>query len=278
MMRGTRRLAVALAASALVAAGGVTAGLVANAQTVAGTCKAPGADASCNVTETIASPSSILVSVSVTPAEQYPTYRYLMQCTLNGQTTTTSGNGAALTPYTQEIPLPFTVPDICTISVTALMPSAKPTNELTLTVEYTTGTPGNGPPPPGSEHVIKGFGGKCLDDRGNSSANRAAVIIWTCNTADPAQAWTYRGGELQHNGKCANDQGGGGSGSKVILWTCTRSANERWFHAGGNGEFILSGTTHGFLCLTDPGYSTRNGTQLIVSTCHNTSNQHWSLG
>ena len=31
------------------------------------------------------------------------------------------------------------------------------------------------------------------------------------------------------------------------------------------------------LCLDDPGYSTKNGTQLIVYTCNNGSNQHWSL-
>jgi hypothetical protein len=31
------------------------------------------------------------------------------------------------------------------------------------------------------------------------------------------------------------------------------------------------------VCLTDPGNSTKNGTQLTVGTCKNTANQHWSL-
>ena len=33
----------------------------------------------------------------------------------------------------------------------------------------------------------------------------------------------------------------------------------------------------GTLCLDDPAYSTKNGTQLTVYTCNNGANQHWSL-
>jgi hypothetical protein len=132
------------------------------------------------------------------------------------------------------------------------------------------------PPPTHHVSVIRGIGGKCLDDRGNSSRNRNPVIIWSCNSSDSAQGWTYSNGELVHNGKCANDQGGGGSGSKVILWTCNHSSNEVWFHSSTNGEFVLGSTTHGLICLDDPGSSRTNGTQLIVWKCHNTSNQHWS--
>jgi hypothetical protein len=277
MTRKTRRLAVALAASAVVAAGGITFGLVANAQTVAGTCRAPGADANCNVSETITDPSSILVMVSVLPARQYPTYNYTMQCSLGSATTITSGSGAALTPYTQSIPLPYTVPDSCSISVNAQIPTANPHNEISLTVEYTTGTPGYGPPPSGGPvHLIRGYGGKCLDDRGNSSANNAAVIIWSCHSSDAAQGFTYSGGELKHNGKCVNDQGNGGSGTHVILWNCNGAANERWFHSSSSGEYVLASGSHGLLCLDDPGYSRTNGTQLIVYKCGNTANQRWS--
>ena len=31
------------------------------------------------------------------------------------------------------------------------------------------------------------------------------------------------------------------------------------------------------LCLTDPKYAKKNGTQLILATCRNTANQHWSV-
>jgi alpha-galactosidase len=79
-----------------------------------------------------------------------------------------------------------------------------------------------------------------------------------------------------HDGKCANDQGNGGSGTKVILWTCTHGADETWSHTSGDGEFVLGSRSHGQLCLTDPGHSTTNRTQLVVSACHNTGNQHWT--
>jgi hypothetical protein len=75
---------------------------------------------------------------------------------------------------------------------------------------------------------------------------------------------------------CANDAGNGGSGTKVILWSCNGGSNETWTHTSSDGEFILKLASHGFLCLDDPGYSKSNGTQLIVYTCHNSGNQHWS--
>jgi hypothetical protein len=124
-------------------------------------------------------------------------------------------------------------------------------------------------------HSVKGFGGKCLDDKGNSSANRAVVVIWSCSGSDPAENWQYSNSEFQHNGKCLNDQGNGGSRSKVILWTCNGAANEKWSELA-NGEIRLQ--SHGnTLCLDDPGYSTKNGTQLIVYSCKDSANQKWSL-
>ena len=47
------------------------------------------------------------------------------------ENTTTTGNGAAQTPYTQQIPLPYTNPDSCTISVTAQIPTDNADNEIT---------------------------------------------------------------------------------------------------------------------------------------------------
>jgi Ricin-type beta-trefoil lectin domain-like len=43
-----------------------------------------------------------------------------------------------------------------------------------------------------------------------------------------------------------------------------------------DGEHVLK-AHGGTLCLDDPAYSARNGTQLIVYTCKNGANQHWSL-
>jgi non-reducing end alpha-L-arabinofuranosidase len=132
-------------------------------------------------------------------------------------------------------------------------------------------TPASGP-----THLIKGFGGMCVDDNGNSNGLRTKIQIWTCNSNDPAQLWEHSSnGELVHNGMCANDQGSGGSGSHVILWTCNGAANEIWTHLS-NGEFQLQ-ANGGKLCLNDPAYSTTDGTQLIVYACQGTVNELWSF-
>ena len=91
----------------------------------------------------------------------------------------------------------------------------------------------------------------------------------TCSGTSAAETWKF------HGGMCANARGAAVSGSKIILWPCTGSANEIWTHKS-NGEYVLK-AGHGKLCLDDPRSSTANGTQLIVYTCTNTPNQHWTL-
>jgi hypothetical protein len=137
---------------------------------------------------------------------------------------------------------------------------------VTLKYDPASASPSPSPTTPsGPVRVYRGFGGKCVDDAGNSSALRAKVAIWTCNSHDAAQ-------------KCLNDQRSGGNGSKVILYTCNGGANELWAHKS-NGEFVMK-ANGGQYCLDDPASSTHNGTQLIVWTCKNGTNQHWftSLG
>ena len=50
-----------------------------------------------------------------------------------------------------------------------------------------------------------------------------------------------------------------------------RRANEIWSRKA-SGEYVLKANG---LCLDDPAYSTRNGTQLIVYTCKDTASQRW---
>jgi hypothetical protein len=275
MMRRSRRLAVALAVSGLVAGGTFAATqLVAHAN-VAGTCTGFADGAFCSVDETITAPTSISVSVLASPA-QWGTFNYTLTCTLNGQSTTTSGSDALLSPPTATVSLalPYTNPDSCTIAVNGNLPNEQADNKLTLTVSYTTGssTTASSPVP-----LISGFSSRCLDDKGNSSAKGTELILWTCNSMDSAQGWTFSGGELKHNDMCANDPAYGGSGTRLVLWSCNGASNETWSHTGSDGEFVLSYSGHGFLCLDDPGYSTANRTQLIVYRCHNSGNQHWSV-
>ncbi len=124
-------------------------------------------------------------------------------------------------------------------------------------------------------HPVVGFDGKCMDDKGNSSANRAAIVIWSCSGSDQAENWKFSNGEFIHNNKCLNDQGNAGSGGHVILYSCNGGSNEKWSELA-NGELKLK-AHGGTLCVDDPRSSTKNGTQLIVYTCHDSANQQWKL-
>jgi hypothetical protein len=222
----------------------------------------------------------VTVGVTASP-NQSASVNWTASCTLSGQTTKTSGGMVSQTPVTDAIMLPFTNPDQCTVSATVTLPNSASGAHLSVAITYTTGSTASpsasassSAPAPASGHVVQGFAGKCIDDAANSSANRAKVQIWTCNTFDKAQLWTYKNGELIHNGVCANDQRSGGNGSKVILYTCNGGSNELWTHLS-NGEYVLK-ANGGKYCLDDPANSTRNGTQLIVYTCKNSANQRWS--
>ena len=321
-MRKSRRVAVAVAVSGLVAAGGITFGLIANANQLAFcdsagsgttaspiTCTLPGTTGD---NTTINNPSAMQAIVILNAGDgaktpdQYVAVTYSMFCTEGGNQATTTNATAPALPAQQAITTTASVtdtlvfnstltptPDTCTVSPLTATLEASTDGGKTFT-DVTSGsfelelayTPAASPsssssssssaPPTTHVSTISGYGGKCLDDRGNSSSNRAQVIIWSCNNSDSAQGWTYSGGELKHNNKCANVQGGGGSGSKLILWNCTGASNEKWFHSSSDGEYVSSETGHGLLCVDDPGYSRTNGKQLIVYTCHNSGNQHWS--
>ncbi len=307
-MRKSRRLVVPLAVTALVAAGGVGLGLalVANAQTEITSCTSTGTPISCTISDantgtTVSNPSSIQAVVTLesgdnasTP-DQYVQITYQVYCTLGGDQATTqqpTDDNYAITtgtPVTDTLTLGYTDPDSCEVlSLEAILEASSngtdftqtTTGSFTMELEWTPAASASATASSSTSSVnvplIKGYGSKCLDDKGNSSSDKTEVIIWSCNSGDSAQGWTYTNDELQHNGKCANDAGNGGSGTHVILWSCTGAANEKWFHSGSDGEFVLSLSSHGLLCLDDPGYSTANRTQLIVYSCHNGSNQHWS--
>jgi len=123
--------------------------------------------------------------------------------------------------------------------------------------------------------AVKGYAGMCADDSGNSSASRTKILIWKCSSSDAAQSWKYSGDELVHDGKCMSDKASRGSGNPIILYTCNGAPDELWTH-NSHGEYVLK--AHGStLCLDDPAYSTKNGTQLIVYTCKDSANQQWSL-
>ena len=295
MMRGIRRLVVYTAVTGLLAAGAVSATMeVAHADTVVGHCiGATDTSFKCTVSATVAAPTAITVSVAdngttssgATASEGITVKVTTLSCTDNSSTASEPASSTTgTTPLTDNVaPLPATSDGQCNVSadVSLATTDTGTPSQFTATLSYTpsSSSPSPGPSPTpvtgGPVHPVKGFDGKCLDDKGNSSANRAVVVIWTCSGSDQAENWKFSNGEFIHNGKCLNDQGNGGSRSKVILWTCNGASNEKWSELA-NGELKLQ-SHGGTLALDDPASSTKNGTQLIVYTWHDSANQKWKL-
>jgi Ricin-type beta-trefoil lectin domain len=282
MIRGIRRLVAYAAVTGLLVAGAVSASLdVAHADTVATTCEANSANGfHCPLDATITSPGSI--SITVTPDSGTEAVNVGWTVTCANSTGSQPQEGAtenAATPLTVPLsPLPPTADGQCTVNASVTLNSnVKVRIEFTGEVTYgpagstsTSTSPSSAP-----VHPIKGFDGKCVDDKRNSSANGAKIVIWNCSGTDQAENWKFSNNEFVHNGKCLNDQGNGGIRSKVILYTCNGASNEKWLELA-NGELELKGHG-GNLCLDDPRSSTTNGTQLILYTCTDNANQKWKL-
>jgi hypothetical protein len=71
------------------------------------------------------------------------------------------------------------------------------------------------------------------------------------------------------DGMCVRDTGDSKAPrTTIVAWACDPAA--------ADGEYRLKAGGYK-LCLTDPGYSTENGTQLTVSACVSARDQQWSL-
>ncbi|HLQ54379.1 MAG TPA: ricin-type beta-trefoil lectin domain protein [Streptosporangiaceae bacterium] len=127
-------------------------------------------------------------------------------------------------------------------------------------------------------------GGKCLNDVGNRSAKGTPADIWTCD-GSVAQHWTYvQDGTLRIHGKCLTVPAGAANGWKVRLKPCTDSARQRWRLVYPRAvDPSLGGRPTTFLnrgsgkCLDDPGWSTTNGTRVVIWSCNGHRNQAWTL-
>ena len=143
-----------------------------------------------------------------------------------------------------------------------------------------TGTPTSPPASPsgsptGGTHTgaIVGYGSKCVDVAGASSANGAAVQLYTCNGTN-AQQWTVgTDGTLKALGKCMDvTSAGTANGTKVQLYTCNGTAAQKWTRTGNT--LVNSGSGK---CLDATGPSSADGTRLQIWTCSGGSNQNWTL-
>lgn len=134
------------------------------------------------------------------------------------------------------------------------------------------GTPGENPGGGGGQ--VTGLAGKCMDVAGGSSADGAAVQLYTCN-GTAAQQWTRPGdGTLRALGKCLDVvDHGTADGSKLQLWSCTGAPNQQWTHTAGRD---LVNPAAG-KCADVTGNTSADGTRLQLWTCTGAANQKWTL-
>lgn len=261
-MKRIGSVAVSAAVTCLLTAGAIAvSAAAANAGTTFASCSAQGDFATCVAGGTASRPVTITVNVSASPDQQV-SVAWDAVCAQGSGAGSSSGSFTAQAPVSRVISHPYHQPDSCTVSADAQLQAGG--NSIHVWLSYSQNAP--------ASRQIKGYAGKCADDNGDSSAPRSKVQIWTC-TNDASQQWSFSNGELKHGSMCMNAKGTGRSGSPVILWPCTGARNEIWSH-NATGEYVLKANG---LCLDDPSYSTRNGTQLDVYRCTRGANQHWSL-
>lgn len=127
-------------------------------------------------------------------------------------------------------------------------------------------------PPPAGGGTITGYGGKCVDVAGASSANGTVVDLYTCNGTN-AQQWTSTSGTLRALGKCLDvNAAGTANGSKVQLYDCNGTGAQQWTASGSQLVNPASGK-----CLDATGPSSADGTPLQIWTCTGAANQSWTL-
>ena len=116
--------------------------------------------------------------------------------------------------------------------------------------------------PPGP---VKGYAGKCVDDSGGRTSNGNKIDLWACTGKAPQRITFAANGQLRVAGGCVT------GGRRAFLEPCTSAANKTWTRLP-SGEYTVASTG---LCLTAP--TSKNGVQLTLATCKDSTAQHWSL-
>ena len=148
-------------------------------------------------------------------------------------------------------------------------------NQLLLQeIRWAAGQSGPITPPATRTGPIHGYGGKCVDVAGASSANGTAVQLYDCNGTG-AQSWTAGdGGTLQALGKCMDVTAAGtANGTKVQLYDCNGTGSQVW-QPGAGGALV---NPQSGKCLDATGPSSANGTRLQIWSCTGAANQSWTL-
>ena len=141
-----------------------------------------------------------------------------------------------------------------------------------------TGAPTTGPT--GQVQVALG---ECLTVGGGKTATATRVVIKAC-TGSSAQEWTYaQDGTLRIDNECLTIPTAA-QGAPMELAQCGSTQAQQWRliypralnPARGSRPTALLNPWSG-MCLADPGFSTTNGTRVVLWPCNGYSNQSWTL-
>jgi GH25 family lysozyme M1 (1,4-beta-N-acetylmuramidase) len=139
-----------------------------------------------------------------------------------------------------------------------------------------------GAPTVGPNGQVQSALGACLTAAGDTTAT-ARVVIKAC-TASSAQDWTYaQDGTLRINNECLTIPTAA-QGAPMGLAQCGSTQGQQWrlFYpralnpARGARPTALLNPWSG-MCLADPGFSTTNGTRVVLWPCNGYMNQSWTL-
>ncbi len=122
--------------------------------------------------------------------------------------------------------------------------------------------------------MISAPGGKCMDTFGNDTYGNWSgpkVQLWSCIEHAADQHWTLTpNNTLETLTRCLDVAGNSTApGTTVILFNCNGVGGQQWAPQA-NGTILNPPSG---LCLTAPGSSFTNGTQLTINTCTGGANQ-----
>lgn len=118
----------------------------------------------------------------------------------------------------------------------------------------------------------------CVADLGDDMADDAYLDE---SDVDSTQHLLYSGQRVQlraaHSAKCADIDGAGGAGARLIQWDCTGNANQQFrIYQLSDGYWNIV-AEHSGLCLDVPNSSWRDGESIQQYACHDGDNQRFSI-
>ncbi len=123
-------------------------------------------------------------------------------------------------------------------------------------------------------HLVVGLAGKCLDPRGEGTANGTPIQLFECRGV-ASQFWLLQpDGHLlnPHSGRCLDLAGGRlANGTPAQLYECGDAPSQRWTPRP-DGTLVNPPSGK---CLDVDGGRDRNGETIQLWSCHGGANQQW---